>query len=917
MDANGQRFWLVADDRHWRRRSHVDYFPACRALRLASERTLSAPPADAASIAASAQEQLARSVDLHGALARWNPDLSRIEACSALGDATGLLGLPLRPFDFAPGFDDVLYVALDERVLLHDLRGRWPDTVLATPRFQAWRLAADPAGGAWLLERASGRLARLTGCVPAARPAADYVHSVFRPAEENPTPPTLRVLDAPGWSAGERVQSIAVSGTGEVALLSWIGDGECRLRTLDRDAARLDAPQALKGVRFAYSLDWLADGKVAVRAPGRRDAPVFLPRTAPGVGEGAAALSLRPTGDIHPLATDAEEGPFAHHLDGPPRYPVSGPGAGPGDGPGLEPLHRLSIAHLAARGEAASYASAADAHVIDSGDAATVWHRACLEARVPAACGICLWLAASDELDPASVSRWHPHLIGEVPADDLPAGALPRAAWERLPSELPGHPGLGAWGAPEPGRAGLWSVLIQRVHTRVRSLTGRYLWLRVSLYGDGRDSPELAAVRAYGSRFSYRDRYLPRLYRETEHGAAAERPGDALLSLAGAVAADLDAGDAVPAALADPLELGGGTRVEVLEIGQRWQIRDGGAGIVLRAEDAGDTVVAYRPRSTPADFTERFLGNVEGWLTMLEDRVAAAHLASDPAVVPEESLEWLAAWLGVAFDPALPESQRRDWLSRAAELARHHGTRHGLRLALDVATGGGVRGGEIIVVEGFRLRRLMATLLGVDLGVEDDPLLPGLIINTNSVVGDTLILGESERLELLALFRDEVADAAASEAVLAFYGRLAYRALVLVHQEVEPQDLGLVRRVVELEAPAHVTVQVATATWPLLVGIASLVGVDTYLGPPRPPRPAVAGRSHLGNGDRVLGVGSLDPRVSGAPTGLPPAIEPLLPIADAGPDRSVRFAESFHLDGSGSSAPGGRRISEYRWRMLE
>jgi len=221
-----------------------------------------------------------------------------------------------------------------------------------------------------------------------------------------------------------------------------------------------------------------------------------------------------------------------------------------------------------------------------------------------------------------------------------------------------------------------------------------------------------------------------------------------------------------------------------------------------------------------------------------------------------------------------------------------------------------------VVVEAFRLRRLLSTLLGVDLGAADDPLMPGLVINTNSVVGDTLLLGEAERVELLALFRAEVADEAGSEAVLAFYDRLAFRALVLVHQEVTPQDLGLVRRIVELETPAHVEVQVAEATWPLLVGIASLVGVDTYLGPPRKPRAATAGRSRLGNGDRVLGTGSLDPRLGGAPTGLPPVFEPLLPLADAGADLSVLHGESFLLDASRSSAPPGRSITEYRWRRV-
>jgi hypothetical protein len=247
MDANGQRFWLLADERHWPGRSHVDYRADCRALRLASERSLSAAPADAAAIAAAALERLAQSVDRQGASARWEQAAMAIVVVSHLPGVATLLPLTERPLDFAAGFDDVLYVALAERLLLHDLRGRWPDTVLPTPDFQAWRLAADPRGGVWLLERASGRLGRLSGCVQPERPAADYAPGTFRPDPENPSPPSLKIFDGVAWPAGERPQALALAADGTLALLSWFGDGECRLRLFDRPLGTLGPAQTLAG----------------------------------------------------------------------------------------------------------------------------------------------------------------------------------------------------------------------------------------------------------------------------------------------------------------------------------------------------------------------------------------------------------------------------------------------------------------------------------------------------------------------------------------------------------------------------------------------------------------------------------------------------------------------------------------------
>jgi phage tail-like protein len=911
MDANGQRFWMLAESAHWRWRSHVRWDDECQALRLASERTLAAPGDAAAAHAAAntALERVPRALDEVDALAWWSPGDSAVVARSTLPGTAVLLPLPEAPTDLVVGFDGALYAVGSGGVRMHDLRGRWEDVSVEAAGFTPWRAAADPRGGVWLLERSSGRLARLTGMPMTVGPYLEYAGTTFRPDPENCRPPTISLLPPPAWLVDERPVALACPGEAGPALLSWIGgEGAPRLRLWDERAARLGEAHELVGALWAYALDFVDGDTAVVRVPDRVDAPAFELSAADPEGR------IRPNGDIYPLAEEALEAPFAHRVGGPPRYPVVRE-----DGPGAEPLHRLSLTNLARRGEARHFTED-DAHPIDSGDPRTVWHRLYAEARLPAGTGFVVWCATTPEATPPSPddrSSWLPHAFGKTPLVEPQA---PRAAREHAPSELPHHPGLGRWPADE-RRAGLWSALIQDPRRRVRRLVGRYLWVRVELFGDGRVGPEIAAVRAWASRFSYRDRYLPRLYRESHFGAPALAPGERVAEMEAERAGTLDAGGALTEPLRTRLTLEGvvpsaDARVRVDVPGERWLLSDGTGGRAwrLRREEvpsSGTAIGVYRPQATPADFLERMLGSFEGVLTPLEDRIEAAHLLTDPAAAPEGNLDWLGAWIGVAFDPALPASLRRAWLAAAPAMARLHGTRRGLELALDVASAGGVTGGEIVVLEDFRLRRLLATLLGVDLEVEDDPLLPGLIVSGNSVVGDTLVLGEAERVELLALFRSEVATEEENQAVLAFYEKLAFRATVLVHRSVTDGDLGLLRRIVELESPAHAIVRVVTATWPLLVGVASLIGVDTYLGPRPPRRPARVDVSAAGQ-DYVMAPATLDPRLAGAAAPVP--ADP--PMADAGTDFTTPFGASFELDGSASRAAPGRRIDEYRWRRL-
>ncbi|MBO0749321.1 MAG: hypothetical protein J2O44_02675, partial [Porphyrobacter sp.] len=438
---------------------------------------------------------------------------------------------------------------------------------------------------------------------------------------------------------------------------------------------------------------------------------------------------------------------------------------------------------------------------------------------------------------------------------------------------------------PRPDEAGLFTILIQRADRKVRRVSGRYGWIYLTLEGDGRDTPELAALRLYAQRFSYRDRYLPDFFTESLTGAEAEAAGTA----------------------------------------------------------------------SPADFLERFLCLFEGNLTELEGRVAGSWMLTDPAAAPDAALPWIGSWIGLDARASERPNLLRERLKAAPCTAQLHGTWGDLMAELELATGGrcvfggtidgdapperfgtlvmarqgdlAVRGlligqdtagrpailvggsitrGDIVVVEGFRMRRTFATILGADLADENDPLTLGLATSGNSYVGDTLILGNEATAELLSLYGPEIDAAKAdTKAVMRFFDKLANRVLVLVRGVSDPTEMKRLQEIVDECIPAHVEPQVFAAHTPLIVGAASLVGIDTYL----LNEPAIErvrlNRSIVGSGDEVRGEGWLDGRADG-----PMA---LVPTAGAAGPATVWRGAPFIISGLASKAARGRTIDRYIW----
>ena len=463
---------------------------------------------------------------------------------------------------------------------------------------------------------------------------------------------------------------------------------------------------------------------------------------------------------------------------------------------GAQPLHPCPAHALSLQTHRAE-GVAFGADIIDSQKHTTLWHRLVVEGDFPVGTRGEIAIRVFDDLAAIEDAEFHIHQLGEVNAETN----VPRLGWLSEPSELPNHAGL--VGKPiKLNETGCFSGLVQASDRKSRELVGRYAQIKVKLFGAGHLNPAIAAIRLYGDRFSLVKNYLPNALKPS------------------------------------------------LDPKFRSEISD----------------------ADPLDFFDRFTANFEQILTRLEDKVVAAPSLTNPLSAKSEALEWLSGWIGMTLRSGLSEDQKRMMLANGMRINRRRGTLGGLRLALDIVSNGQIGSGGIVVLEDYRLRRVFSTILGEELGTAFDPILAGPVEGGNSKVGRTLFLGDADQLvggrpnfsseqiaELLALYRAPT-DQDDFDDVREFFERLAWQVTVIVHHDVGQKGFELIRDTTRRLTPAHVKLRVERASHPLIVGLYSLAGVDTYLKPRPDAMPVVTGRSLLGVQDHVLQLPTLDPR---------------------------------------------------------
>jgi phage tail-like protein len=218
----------------------------------------------------------------------------------------------------------------------------------------------------------------------------------------------------------------------------------------------------------------------------------------------------------------------------------------------------------------------------------------------------------------------------------------------------------------------------------------------------------------------------------------------------------------------------------------------------------------YQDDEGGRDFLERFLSIFESVSLGIEREISEVSRYFDTEAVTGEFLDWLGSWIAVLREDNWPEEKSREFLRKAFQLYRARGTALGLRQMIELFTEG-----RTAIVEHFRLQTPMVLGAGSTLG-------------ESTVVGRSntkrLILEESSRIGDFALIETDQPVEKPFEASAFDFTILADTSGL----ENEAQRQAL-RRLIEVEKPAHTRVFLRAGGGSMQLGAHALLQVDTTL----------------------------------------------------------------------------------------
>lgn len=89
-------------------------------------------------------------------------------------------------------------------------------------------------------------------------------------------------------------------------------------------------------------------------------------------------------------------------------------------------------------------------------------------------------------------------------------------------------------------------------------------------------------------------------------------------------------------------------------------------------------------------FTQRFMSAFDAALAPIFASLDNLSVYLDPWLTPEDFLDWLAGWFGMALDDSWSIDRRRALVAKAFDFYRMRGTASGLQSQIEVLTGGSV-----------------------------------------------------------------------------------------------------------------------------------------------------------------------------------------------------------------------------------